>query len=78
MLQTRKRVVCVCIAFVVFAALVPAVWGPFPAVLTPLWLVVPALSALAASRRADRRAEQPVSLLSVILSRAPPIRLTLS
>jgi hypothetical protein len=62
-----------CIGVVVFAACLPAVGTLFTAILTPLWLVVPAAVVVILRRRAFRCDEQPVSLLSLLLSRAPPV-----
>ena len=69
----RKTVAVLCIALVVFAAFVPGdVSHLVYATLTPLWLVVPAVALTVIQRRAFRCDEQPVSLLSLVLSRAPP------
>lgn len=75
---TRKAVAVVCIALVVFAAFVPAAASLISAALIPLWLVLPAVAVTVIRRRASRCSEQPVSLLSLLLSRAPPISLALA
>jgi hypothetical protein len=70
----RKPVAVLCIAFVVCAAFVP---GAVPilahALFVPLWNVVPATTVSTTSNTAIRCDEQPVSLLSLVLSRAPPL-----
>ena len=78
-LRTRKSVVFLCIAVLVFAAFVPTVSSNlFDAILTPLWLVFPAAAVIVIRRKAARCDEQPVSLLSLVSSRAPPARLPLA
>jgi hypothetical protein len=73
MLRTRKAIAVACIALVVFAAFVPALASTLgAAVLVPLWLVLPAVVVTVVRREAFRRDEQPVSLLTVLASRAPP------
>ena len=73
MLRTRKAVAVVCIALVVFAAFVPALASTLGvAVLVPLWIVLPAVVVTVVRREAFRCDEQPVSLLAVLASRAPP------
>jgi hypothetical protein len=62
-----------CIFVVVFAAFLPAVSANLaPVILTALWLIVPAVAVIVVRREAVRCDEQPVSLLSLVLSRAPP------
>jgi hypothetical protein len=64
----------ICIALVVFAAFVPATAAAlFIAVLTPLWIVVPAVAVTIVRLRASRSDQQPVALLSLVLLRAPPL-----
>jgi hypothetical protein len=75
MSRQRKTVAVVCIALVVFAAFLPGgapdiVW----AALIPLWLVVPAADVTSIVRTASRSDDQPASLLSLVLLRAPPSR----
>ena len=78
-LRTRRSVAFLCIAVLVFAAFVPTVSSNlFDAILTPLWLVFPAATVIVIRRKAARSDEQPVSLLSLIASRAPPARLPLA
>ena len=72
-LRTRKSFVLLGLAVVVFAAFVPALSASLlSAILTPLWLVVPAVSIVVIRRTARRCDDQPVSLLSLALFRAPP------
>ena len=71
-LRTRKSLVFVCVGLLLFASIVPVVSPVLTAVLTPLWLVIPASVVVVVRQRATRCDEQPVSLLSLLLSRAPP------
>ena len=74
--RTRKSVAALCIAVVVFAVFVPALAANLhPVILTALWLVIPAVVVVVIRRQAVRCDEQPVSLLSLALSRAPPFQL---
>jgi hypothetical protein len=76
--RTRKAAAVLCIALVVFAVFVPTAAPDFVAMLTPLWLVVPAVAVTVIRRRASRCDEQPVALLSLALLRAPPAALSLA
>jgi len=70
---TRKTVAVLGIALVVFAAFVPAAATHLVyAILTPLWFVVPAVAVTVIRRTASRCNDQPVSLVSLVLFRAPP------
>jgi hypothetical protein len=72
-LRTRKSFVLCGLAVVVFAVFVPALSSNLPsAILTPLWLVVPAVSIVVIRRTAARSDDQPVALRSLALFRAPP------
>ena len=74
--RTRKTVAVLCIAVVVFAAFLPVVSANLPpVVLTALWLVIPTVAVTVIRRDAVTCDEQPVSLLSLVLSRAPPSQL---
>jgi hypothetical protein len=78
-LRTRKSLVLFSVAVVVIAGLVPAVAAGLPSVvLTPLWLIVPAVCVVVVRRRAVRCDDQPVALLSLALFRAPPASLALA
>jgi hypothetical protein len=77
-LRTRNSLVLFGLALVVFA-LVPALASDLPsAILTPLWLVVPAVSVVVVRRAAARCDDQPAALLSLALFRAPPATLALA
>jgi hypothetical protein len=77
--RTRKSVAVLCIALVVFAAFVPAAAPNLVhTILVPLWLVIPAATVIVIRRTAVRCDEQPVSLLSLVLSRAPPAQVVLA
>jgi hypothetical protein len=78
-LRTRKSLVLFGLAVVVFATLVPTLcWSLPAAVLTPLWIVVPAVCIVVVRRAAAGCDDQPVALLSLALFRAPPATLTLA
>lgn len=77
--RTRKAVAVLCVALVVFAAFVAGTAAHLvQAILTPLWLVIPAVAIAVIRRRASRCDGQPVSLLSLVLSRAPPAQVVLA
>lgn len=77
-LRARKPLVLLGLALVVFA-LVPAHASDLPgAMLTPLWIVVPAVSVVVIRRAAARCDDQPVALVSLVLFRAPPATLALA
>ena len=64
----------ICIAIVVVAAFTPALASSLgSAIFVPLWLVVPAVAVTVIRRDALRSDDQPVSLLAILDSRAPPI-----
>lgn len=72
-IRTRRSVVLCGLAVVVFAAIFPAAALSLPdVVLTPLWLIVPAVSITIIRRTATRCDVQPLTLLSLALLRAPP------
>ena len=78
-LRARKPFVWCGLAVVVFAAFVPAFASGLPgAILTPLWIVVPAVSIVVIRRTAARCDDQPVALLSLALFRAPPATLAVA
>ncbi len=78
-LRTRKSLVLFGIAVVVCAALLPGLVPGLPdAILTPLWIVVPAVSIVVVRRAAARCDDQPVAILSLALFRAPPATLALA
>ena len=76
--RTRNTIAVLCVAAVVLAAFLPALSADLPpVVLTALWLVVPAV-VVTMRRKAARCGQQPVALLSLVPSRAPPCRLALA
>ena len=78
-LRTRKSLVLFGLAVVVFTAFVPALSFSLPAVvLTPLWIVVPAVFVVVVRRTAARCDDQPIALLSLALFRAPPATLAVA
>ena len=78
-LRSRKSLVLFGIAVVMCAALIPGLAASLPdIILTPLWLVVPAVCVVVVRRRAVRCDEQPVALLALALFRAPPVTLALA
>ena len=76
--RTRKTVAILCVAIVVVAACLSVVPVLPPVVLTALWLILPTAAVVTIRRRAVRCDEQPVSLLAVVLSRAPPSALSVA
>jgi hypothetical protein len=61
---------------VLVAGVVPAIAAALGSVvLVPLWLLLPAVIVTIVRRYACRCDEQPVSLLAVLESRAPPLAL---
>jgi hypothetical protein len=77
-IRQRRSFVLFGLAVVVFAAFVPVLTSSLPsAILTPLWLVVPAVSIIVIRRTASRSDDQPIALVSLVLFRAPPTTLSL-
>jgi hypothetical protein len=70
--RTRKPVAILCVAIVVFAALLPTAAIQLHVLFTPLWLIAPGTLATVAHRAAPVYHEQTASLLSLAASRAPP------
>jgi len=78
-LRSRKSCVLFGLAVVVFAAFLPSLSSNLPtAILTPLWVVVPAVSIVVVRRTAARCDDQPIALLSLSLLRAPPFALAVA
>ena len=76
--ETRRAIAFLCIAAVVCVAVLPAFATDVgTAFLIPLWLVVPSIIVVVVRRSVLRFADQPVSLLSLVLFRAPPVTLPL-
>jgi hypothetical protein len=75
---SRKAIAVLCIGLVVFAAFVPAVASTLGStIFVACWLVVPAIAITLIRRAAFCCDEQPVSLLVLLESRAPPARFAL-
>jgi hypothetical protein len=71
--RTRQSILLLCIVVVVFAAIVPTIASSVgTATLTLLTFLVPPTAVAVIRRRALRCDDQPASLLSIVLSRAPP------
>jgi hypothetical protein len=65
-------IVIICMAIAAFAAIVPAC-GLEYAIFSPSWVLLADSFVLVVRSCADRRDEQPLALLSLAPSRAPPI-----
>ncbi len=77
--RARQALALVGIAALLLGALTVSAWsGHLAAVLVPLWLVVPIIPAVVVRRTAARCDEQLSSLLSLLLSRAPPARVAVA
>ena len=71
--RIRKTVAVLCIAVVLVAGVLPGASTALGAVLlVALWLVAPAVAVTIVRRIASDSDQQPVSLLSLLDSRAPP------
>jgi hypothetical protein len=70
-LRSQKSVGFLCIALAVVAAVVSVDASNVVSVLTPLWIVLPAIIATIVRRNTARCDEQPVAFRSLVLSRAP-------
>ncbi len=76
--RRHKSLVILGAALVVFAAFVPGV-AALPAVIfTPLGFVVAIIAVTLIRRAAARCDEQPIALLSILASRAPPAHIALA
>ena len=71
-LRSRTAIVLVLAGIAAFAGLLPLGAAGVVAVLTPLWTIVPSVQLVLLRRTASQSDEQPIPLLSVLLSRAPP------
>jgi hypothetical protein len=77
--RTRRAVAFLGIALIVFAAVAPTAAAHLvSAILTPLWLVVLAVTITVVRRRASRCDAQPVALMALVPFRAPPQDLALA
>jgi hypothetical protein len=77
-LRTRKSLVLLAAALVVFAAFVPGVAALPLVIFTPIGLVVAAVLVTLIRRVAICCDEQPVALLSLLAPRAPPAPVVLA
>jgi len=73
-LRTHRSLALLTIALVTFAAFVPSIAASLPVVvLVPLWAILPTVVAVTLLRRQlAGSCEQVASLLSFVVSRAPP------
>jgi len=71
-LRSRKSLALLAAALLVFAAFAPGVASLPLVIFTPIGLVVAAVGVTLIRRVAVRCDEQPVALLSILASRAPP------
>ena len=71
-LRTRKSLALLAAALVVFAAFAPGVASLPLVIFSPIGLVVSAIGVTLIRRIAVRCDEQPIALLSILASRAPP------
>lgn len=62
-----------CLAAVLYVALIPGVPGLLCAVLVPLWFFFAAVAICAILREAQDADPQPFPFLSLVASRAPPV-----
>jgi hypothetical protein len=67
-----RSVVGVCVAVIVLAACLPGMWSSDLAVFEPHWVLLPEEVVVAIPHPVARCDEQPISLLSLTASRAPP------
>ena len=75
----KKAIAILCIGLVVFAAFVPGAASALGStILVACSLVVPAIAITLIRRAAFRCEEQPVSLLALLESRAPPATVALA
>ena len=78
-LRTRKSLLLFGVAVVMFAAFVPGLSSNLPCtILTSLWLVVASSSVTVIRCTAAACDDQPVSLRSLALFRAPPVTVALA
>jgi hypothetical protein len=70
--RPRRSIVFLCIAAVALAAFLPGVSTLDFAVFEPTWVLLPDLASVAVPEAPSAPAEQPLSLLALLPSRAPP------
>jgi hypothetical protein len=74
MLRPNRTVAGFCIAVILLAAFLPGVCALDHTLFEPLWVLLPEEVAVAVDRPVPSCDEQPVALLSLLSSRAPPSR----
>ena len=74
MRRPNRSVAGFCIAVVVLSAFLPGVCALDQALFEPLWVLLPDEVTVAVDRPAPPCDEQPAPLLSLVASRAPPLR----
>jgi hypothetical protein len=76
--RARKAVAALCIVALIVTACLPGLPGPVAcAVLVALWMVLPPIVSAGRADERVRAAEQPIALLALLPSRAPPALLLL-
>ena len=73
--RTRRSLVIICVAALLFATIVTAVASHFAEVLVPIGIILPVAAVRLAGRTTVRCHERSISLLSLDASRAPPAAL---
>jgi hypothetical protein len=74
MLRPNRSVAGFCIAVIVLAAFLPGVCALDQVLFEPLWVLLPDEVTVALEPPATPCDEQPAPLLSLLASRAPPLR----
>jgi hypothetical protein len=70
--RPRRSIVFLCIAAVALAAFLPGVSAVDHVVFEPTWILLPDLAYVGVPQTPPPANEQPLSLLSLLPSRAPP------
>ena len=71
--RLRRPVAVLCIAALAFATILPGAAAVDFGVLEPTWVLLPDLASAFVRAEPDDQPEQPLSLLAVRASRAPPV-----
>jgi dolichol kinase len=71
-LRSRRSIVVFCVGALALAAFLPLAQPVFTAILTPLWVIVPAVLVVVIRRAAVRRTQPPTPFVSILFSRPPP------
>jgi hypothetical protein len=74
MLRPNRSVAGFCIAVIVLAAFLPGICALDSVLFEPLWVLLPDEVSVAVESPATPCDEQPAALLSLVASRAPPLR----